>query len=148
MTTEELLIIIALPVLTVLLIIILAIKFSRREAQNDEAEEMDSIFPTTSDNADESMLEQPAGVEGQFSVTFAKSGRQSSWNPQIPTLLEFAEAQGISVDSDCREGHCGTCQTLLVSGDVEYHQKPRIKVEQGHCLLCISMPKTDLVLDI
>ena len=148
MMTEELLTLIALSLLTVLIIIIVAVKFSRRKAQVDEAEEMDGLFPTTSDNTDEPMCEQPTGAQGHLSVTFSKSGQQCTWNPRIPSLLEFAEAQGIEVDSDCREGHCGACQTLLVSGDVEYQQKPRVKVEQGHCLLCISMPKSNLVLEI
>ena len=46
-------------------------------------------------------------------VTFAKSGKQLSWQPTAGSLLEFAEANGIAVDSGCRAGGCGTCQTTI-----------------------------------
>ncbi|MCW8976458.1 MAG: 2Fe-2S iron-sulfur cluster binding domain-containing protein, partial [Sedimenticola sp.] len=62
------------------------------------------------------------------------------------SLLEFAEAQGIDVESGCRAGSCGSCQTIIESGEVGYNQQADADVESGHCLLCITRPKNNLTL--
>ncbi len=79
-------------------------------------------------------------------VTFSKTGTHIPWDPDVGSLLELAEAQGIEVESGCRAGSCGCCQTVLETGEVEYSQQPDADVEPGHCLLCISTPKGDLTL--
>ena len=81
-----------------------------------------------------------------ITVTFSKSGRRFPWTTETESLLELAEAQGIEVESGCRAGSCGSCQTTLETGEVEYSQQPDADVEPGHCLLCISTPKSDLTL--
>lgn len=81
-----------------------------------------------------------------ITVTFSKSDTRIPWNPDVGSLLELAEAQGIEVESGCRAGSCGCCQTTLESGEIEYSQQPDADVEPGHCLLCISTPKSDLTL--
>ena len=81
-----------------------------------------------------------------ISVTFGKSGKRIAWNPHLDSLLELAEDNGIAVESGCRAGSCGSCQTALLSGEVEYQQQPDAEIESGHCLLCISTPKGDLTL--
>ncbi|MDP2808885.1 MAG: 2Fe-2S iron-sulfur cluster-binding protein [Rhodocyclaceae bacterium] len=88
--------------------------------------------------------DQGAGV----AVTFAKSGKQFVWNAGAGSLLEFAEANGISVDSGCRAGSCGTCQTTIRSGEVAYRQTPDYDPEPGTCLLCVCTPKTRVTLEI
>ena len=80
-------------------------------------------------------------------ITFSRSGKRLSWNPAAGSLLEFAEANGIDVDSGCRAGSCGSCQTVLAAGQVEYGQQPDADIEPGHCLLCIATPSCDLVLE-
>ncbi len=80
-------------------------------------------------------------------ITFSKSGKSLRWDPDTESLLEFAENSGIKVDSGCRAGSCGTCQTLLEAGEVEYSQDPDAEIEPGHCLLCISTPKSNLKLN-
>ena len=80
-------------------------------------------------------------------ITFSRSGKRLSWNPAAGSLLEFAEANGIDVDSGCRAGSCGSCQTVLAAGQVEYGQQPDADIEPGHCLLCIATPSGDLVLE-
>jgi len=147
MTIDDLLLFIALP-MVVLFTIVFVVKQSWHKAQQLEVDSEDVIFPVTADERDEPVSESSMDMAEDVSVTFNKSGKHSPWNPQTPSLLEFAEAQGICVDSYCREGHCGTCQTQLLSGVVEYSSSPRVNVEPGHCLLCISMPKTDLVLEL
>jgi hypothetical protein len=80
-------------------------------------------------------------------VTFAKSGKQLPWQPAAGNLLEFAESHGISVDSGCRAGSCGSCQTTIRAGEVAYRQPPDYDPEPGTCLLCSCTPKTDVTLE-
>ncbi len=80
-------------------------------------------------------------------VTFSRSGKSILWDPAAISLLEFAEANDIEVESGCRAGSCGSCQTAVKAGEVDYNQEPDTDVMQGHCLLCISTPKSDLTLD-
>lgn len=80
-------------------------------------------------------------------VTFAQSGKQLPWQPGAGNLLEFAEANGITVNSGCRAGGCGTCQTTIRSGEVTYRQSPDFDPEPGTCLLCVSSPKTSVTLE-
>jgi ferredoxin-NADP reductase len=94
--------------------------------------------------------EKPAQIAGStrpFSVTFTRSGESLNWDPTADSLLEFAEANGIDVDSGCRAGSCGSCQTTLKAGTVDYSQQPDADIEPGHCLLCIATPSCDLVLE-
>lgn len=80
-------------------------------------------------------------------VTFAKSGKQLPWQPGLGSLLEFAEASGIKVDSGCRAGSCGACQTTIKAGEVTYGQAPDFDPEPGSCLLCSCTPKTSVTLE-
>lgn len=86
-------------------------------------------------------------VPSDISVTFAKSGKQLPWDSDAGSLLEFAEREGIKVDSSCRGGACGTCQTTIVAGEVIYLQAPDHDPEPGTCLLCVCAPKTCLTLE-
>ncbi|MFZ4537657.1 2Fe-2S iron-sulfur cluster-binding protein [Propionivibrio sp.] len=80
-------------------------------------------------------------------VTFAQSGKQLPWLPATANLLDFAENSGIAVNSGCRAGGCGSCQTTILSGEVSYHQPPDFDPEPGTCLLCVCTPKTSLTLE-
>lgn len=89
-----------------------------------------------------------AAVAAQpITVTFSRSGVSVPWDPASDSLLEFAEAHGIEVESGCRAGSCGSCQTVVGAGDVEYTKQIDADVEPSHCLLCISIPKSDLTLE-
>ena len=85
-------------------------------------------------------------TSSELTVAFSQSGKTYQWNSSAASLLEFAEANGIAIDSGCRAGSCGCCQTTVKSGEVEYVQSPDIDPEPGTCLLCISVPKTHLTL--
>ena len=82
-----------------------------------------------------------------FKVNFVRSEKTLKWDHSKGSLLELAEQQGISVDSGCRAGNCGTCMTAIRSGDVNYLTKPGDMPEVGTCLLCTAVPITDLELD-
>lgn len=87
-------------------------------------------------------------AETAIMVTFAKSGKQVAWQPGSSSLLAFAEAQGIAVDSGCRAGSCGSCQTSIQHGEVRYTQAPDFDPEPGTCLMCVCTPKTSLTLEL
>jgi ferredoxin-NADP reductase len=82
-----------------------------------------------------------------FKVTFARSGKEYAWDAAAASLLEFASAQGVRIDSGCRAGNCGTCITAVRSGQFSYTIEPGAPAGPGTCLTCISVPTADLVLD-
>ena len=83
-----------------------------------------------------------------INITFSQTGKNILWDPAADSLLEFAETNDIEVESGCRAGSCGTCQTTVKAGEVDYNQEPDADVSPGHCLLCISKPKNDLTLEL
>lgn len=88
----------------------------------------------------------PAPDTAGVKVTFARSNKTLVWSG-AGSLLEFAEANGIQIDSGCRAGNCGTCATAVREGSIEYLGTPGTEVEKGSCLACIAAPKTALTLD-
>jgi ferredoxin len=86
-------------------------------------------------------------TDTQIMVTFATSGQQFPWDNTAGSLLDFAETNGIQVNSGCRSGGCGTCQTTLQSGEVAYGQAPDFDPVPGTCLLCTCTPKTHVTLE-
>jgi ferredoxin len=88
---------------------------------------------------------QPPGAA--FEVRFQRSGRTLAWNGEDGSLLDVAERHGVAIESGCRSGSCGSCETRLVSGTVGYTQTPDHDIAPGHCLLCVGTPQSALVLD-
>jgi ferredoxin len=89
----------------------------------------------------------PAAPGPALAIGFRRSGRTLDWLGQDTNLLDFAERQLIPVDAGCRSGSCGTCETRLISGRVNYATKPDHVIAPGHCLLCVAVPATALELD-
>ncbi|WP_457580930.1 2Fe-2S iron-sulfur cluster-binding protein [Ensifer canadensis] len=73
-------------------------------------------------------------------VTFAASGKESRWQPGDGTLLDLAEARGLSPEYGCRNGSCGSCSTRVLEGEVAYPQQPSFEVRQGEALICCAVP--------
>lgn len=92
-------------------------------------------------------LATSAAAGESIEIRFAKSGRTLTWSGQDASLLDFAERNGVAVESGCRSGNCGSCETRLVSGKVHYTAAPDHDIAQGHCLLCVGTPISPLVLD-
>lgn len=90
--------------------------------------------------------EPVAGVSGSFEVRFSQSGRTLQWDRRDANLLDMAERHDLMLDSGCRSGSCGACQTRLLSGSVSYAEKPDHDIAPGHCLLCVGRPASALVL--
>ncbi|GGF65547.1 Ferredoxin-NADP reductase [Mameliella alba] len=81
-------------------------------------------------------------------VRFARSDLEFTWDGSSETLLEFAEAQGLEPNFECRDGICGTCACRKLAGDISYAEEPLDSPEEGHVLLCCSVPKGNVTLDM
>lgn len=88
----------------------------------------------------------PADAPG-VELNFTRSAKKLVWTQGAGSLLEFAEANGIHIDSGCRAGNCGTCATAVRNGEFGYLSSPGAEVEKGSCLACIAVPKTALSID-
>ena len=98
------------------------------------------------DPAADARLDESRSDATPFDVRFRDAGRTLSWDGHDANLLDFAERHGVEVESGCRSGSCGSCETPLVSGTVRYAQKPDHDIRPGHCLLCVGLPESALVL--
>lgn len=82
-------------------------------------------------------------------VEFARS-KQTRIASSSTTLLETAEACGISMPYSCRQGDCGTCATKLLNGQVRMDSEvgltPELK-ESGYILACVSHATGDVKID-
>ncbi|MGC2938790.1 MULTISPECIES: hybrid-cluster NAD(P)-dependent oxidoreductase [unclassified Brevibacterium] len=91
-----------------------------------------------------------AGVAGvSHAVEFAISGRVVDCD-ESTTVLDSALDAGLSVPSSCSEGACGTCKSVLISGEVEMKHAGGIRPKEiaaGKFLPCCSTPLTDLVVE-
>ncbi|WP_295994024.1 pyridoxamine 5'-phosphate oxidase family protein [Rugamonas sp.] len=73
-------------------------------------------------------------------VTFARSDKTVLWRPADGTLLELAEAQGLSPLFACRSGLCGTCAVRVIDGAVDYSSAPACQAAPDEALICCSRP--------
>lgn len=87
------------------------------------------------------------GPSGPVNVTFSASGKTLEWDPSCESLLDFAEQNGVEMDSGCRAGGCGTCQTTIEEGEVSYNHAPDFDPEPGTCLACVCRPKSDVTVE-
>lgn len=94
-----------------------------------------------------SIRKSPSASDQQHKVTFARSGITAQWSGHQDSLLELAEAEGLTLNAGCRAGNCGTCVVAVKEGDVDYIAAAGARPEQGSCLMCVCTPKGDIVLD-
>lgn len=73
-------------------------------------------------------------------VMFMNSAKEARWTPNSGSLLELAEARGLSPEYSCREGHCGSCKTRILKGAVTYPTAPSASVAEGEILICCAQP--------
>ena len=86
-----------------------------------------------------------------YQVEFRKTGKKVNWSDQFESILELAEANGIDIDNDCRQGYCGSCMVKLVSGKVEMSADDGLDEsdrKDGMILSCTAIPLSDIVVDI
>ncbi|MBR8827205.1 MAG: 2Fe-2S iron-sulfur cluster binding domain-containing protein [Gomphosphaeria aponina SAG 52.96 = DSM 107014] len=70
--------------------------------------------------------------------------------PEDKYILQSAEKQGIELPFSCRNGACTTCAVRVLAGEVYQPEamglSPKLK-EKGYALLCVSYPRSDLVVE-
>ncbi|NHC61587.1 2Fe-2S iron-sulfur cluster-binding protein [Paenalcaligenes suwonensis] len=97
-----------------------------------------SVTPTTA---------QAVDASGE-TVEFVGKTSALAWDPAQPSLLDFAEAQGLEPYFNCRSGLCNSCMCTLVSGEVEYVEEPLDMPPEGKVLLCCSKPRGAVVIEL
>jgi len=82
-------------------------------------------------------------------VIFQQSGVEAEWTGDDESILELAEANDLDLEYGCRMGNCTACQQRVISGEVEYPMGHTGEPEEGHQLLCCSVPMgdADVVID-
>jgi MOSC domain-containing protein YiiM/ferredoxin-NADP reductase len=89
----------------------------------------------------------PADPQATFKVAFTRSHMDTVWTPTSGTLLNLAEAAGVSPVFGCRAGSCGLCRIAISEGSVSYVE-PIDEPEAGYVLPCCAIPQTDCRLDL
>jgi ferredoxin len=85
-----------------------------------------------------------------LTVEFKKSNKAAEWEDRFESILELAEEHGVEIESDCRQGFCGTCKTKLLSGEVNMEVTDGLdeeELDQNIVLPCVAIPTTDIVID-
>lgn len=75
-----------------------------------------------------------------FEVSLAVSGLTVTVEP-AQSILAAVEAQGVAPVASCREGTCGTCETGVVSGEVDHRDSvlsPAERAENESMMICVS----------
>src|SRR5450830_451293 len=92
-----------------------------------------------------------AGGDGAFDIKLASSGQVL----QIPigiTIVDVLAGAGISIDTSCREGICGTCVVPLLEGEPDHRDNCLSKKEKAandQICTCVSRARSGmLVLDL
>jgi uncharacterized protein len=104
----------------------------------------ETVLPADSKPLQETLPSRGAGAD---SVTFSQSSLAAEWNGQHRTLLDFAEAQGLTPAFSCRNGICNTCLTEI-EGKVRYVDEPLDEPGPGKALLCCSVPDGPVTLKL
>jgi ferredoxin len=72
--------------------------------------------------------------------------------PADRSVLETVEEAGVAVLSSCREGTCGTCETVVLDGVPDHRDSILSEAERDACdfmMICVSRARTPrLVLDL
>ncbi|MFM9555912.1 Ferredoxin-NADP reductase [Streptomyces sp. cf124] len=91
-----------------------------------------------------------AGPRSSFEVELAQSGRKLLVSEDM-TVLEAVEAAGVPVLTSCEEGICGTCETKVLSGEIDHRDSVLTEQERAAgdtMMICVSRAKSArLVLD-
>ena len=87
-------------------------------------------------------------LEGDCAVSFARSGVDTTWDPDCESLLDLAEKEGLNPPYSCRSGICRTCMCELTEGEIEYVEEPLTPPDDGSVLICVARPKTRVVIDV
>jgi ferredoxin-NADP reductase len=79
-------------------------------------------------------------LTGSFEVELSFSGLSVTVPPE-KSVLQAVEEAGIAVLSSCQEGTCGTCETTVLSGEVDHRDSLLTPAEQAAndtMFICVS----------
>jgi ferredoxin-NADP reductase/predicted pyridoxine 5'-phosphate oxidase superfamily flavin-nucleotide-binding protein len=98
-----------------------------------------SALVRRNDDSSPVFVNRPAATAA-VPVSFLTSAREARWEPGVASLLDLAEANGLSPPFACRIGTCGTCRTRLAAGQVSYTAIPSVALAEGDVLICCAVP--------
>lgn len=76
----------------------------------------------------------------EFELSLAFSGMTVTV-PENRTILDVLDGRGVVAPSSCREGVCGTCETGVVSGEIDHRDSilsPEERSENESMMICVS----------
>ena len=93
-----------------------------------------------------------AGAQaGRFTVRLDRSGREIDIEPGR-SILDTLEDHGVVVPSVCREGVCGSCECMVLEGEVDHHDQILSEDERAanrSMMICVSRARGErVVLDL
>ncbi|MBT2512214.1 ferredoxin reductase [Arthrobacter sp. ISL-30] len=86
---------------------------------------------------------------GSLTLSFIRTGINARIDPD-EHILGVAQRAGVRIGANCKEGMCGSCKVVKLSGEVEMNHQGGIRareIEAGKFLPCCSTAQTDLVID-
>jgi ferredoxin len=86
---------------------------------------------------------------GDLTLSFLRTGINVRIDP-AEHILGVAQRAGVRIGANCKEGMCGSCKIVKLSGDVEMNHQGGIRsreIEAGKFLPCCSVARTDMVID-
>ncbi|NJK41761.1 MAG: 2Fe-2S iron-sulfur cluster binding domain-containing protein [Acaryochloridaceae cyanobacterium SU_2_1] len=88
-----------------------------------------------------------------FTLDIRDRQRGQQYQIQVPGdryILASVEDQGTHLPFACRNGACTTCAVRVLSGELSQPEAMGLSLElqkQGYALLCVSYPRSDLILE-
>lgn len=88
--------------------------------------------------------------EGQDAAVTFSSSSITVPIPASESVLDVADANGVDIDSSCRNGTCGACKVKILQGQVTMEVEDGLDAgekDEGWILACQAMATEDLVID-
>ncbi|KQQ83547.1 ferredoxin reductase [Arthrobacter sp. Leaf137] len=86
---------------------------------------------------------------GSLTLSFLRTGINVRIDPE-EHILEVAQRAGVRIGANCKEGMCGSCKVVKLSGDIDMNHQGGIRkreIDAGKFLPCCSTARTDMVID-
>ena len=86
---------------------------------------------------------------GSLTMSFLRTGINVRIDPS-EHILDAAQRAGVRIGANCKEGMCGSCKVVKLSGEVDMNHQGGIRAREisaGKFLPCCSTAQTDLVID-